>query len=128
MLDQRFVRPQYDDYCFSNIPQFVKYLLTGTGESGLPVDVLGRFPQRYDTVVLFLIDAFGWQFFEKYADDYPFLKRLQRDGSVSKLTSQFPSTTASHITTIHTGLNVGQSGVYEWQYFEPQLDAIISPL
>lgn len=128
MLSDRFIKPKYDSYCFSNIPGTIKYLLTGDGSSALPVDVLGNLPHKYDTVVLFLIDAFGWSCFEKYADDFAFLQRFQADGTVTKLTSQFPSTTASQVTTIHTGLPVGQNGVFEWHYYEPRLDAIISPL
>ena len=82
---------------------------------------------EYDAVVLFLVDGFGWRFFEKYQNT-PFLKRMTTNGTVEKLTSQFPSTTAAHLTTIHTGLPVGQSGVYEWFYYEPHLDRVIAPL
>jgi hypothetical protein len=74
------------------------------------------------------VDAFGWTFFKRYADRYPFLRAFQQEGVVSKLTSQFPSTTAAHVTCIHTGLEVGQSGVYEWNYYEPLIDEMITPL
>jgi predicted AlkP superfamily pyrophosphatase or phosphodiesterase len=77
--------------------------------------------------VLFLVDGFGWRFFEKF-QEMPFLKRLTIHGKVEKLTSQFPSTTAAHLTTIHTGLPVGNSGVFEWFYYEPLLDRVIAPL
>ncbi|HEU5229477.1 MAG TPA: alkaline phosphatase family protein [Ktedonobacteraceae bacterium] len=127
-FSQRFVQPCYDSYCFSNLPSTIEFLLTGNGQSALPLDVFGNFPTRYDKVIFFFIDAFGWQFFERYAEKYHFLKTVLSQGVVSKMTSQFPSTTAAHVTCMHTGLNVGQSGVYEWNYYEPLVDEIISPL
>jgi len=127
-FSQQFVKPLYDSYCFSNIPQTIEYLLTGEGKSGLPLDVFGNFPTKYDRVILFFVDAFGWRFFEQYAEKYEFLKIMLNQGVVSKMTSLFPSTTAAHTTCIHTGLNPGQSGVYEWNYYEPLVDDIITPL
>ncbi len=111
-MNETFVKPRYDEGGFAGIPARIESAFA----SG-----------NYDAVVLFLIDGFGWRFFERF-QDAPFLKRLARQGKIEKLTSQFPSTTAAHITTIHTGLPVGQSGVYEWFYYEPQIDQIIAPL
>ncbi len=127
-FSQQFTQPRYDSYCFSNIPSAIQLLLTGNGPSHLPLDAFANLPTRYDTVVLFFIDAFGWRFFEPYAEKHPFLQRFMQEGVVSKMTSQFPSTTAAHATCIHTGLDVGQSGIYEWNYYEPLVDDIISPL
>jgi hypothetical protein len=123
-----FIKPRYGSHCFADLPSTLKYLLTGVGAPSLAPDVLERFEPRYETVILFFIDSFGWRYIEQYGDDYPFLRRLAQEGQISKLTSQFPSTTAAHVTTIHTGLPVGQSGAYEWQYYEPQVDAVIAPL
>ena len=112
MLDPHFLKPCYDSGGFAGIPARIReYCASG----------------QYDAVVTFLVDGFGWRFYEVYQDS-PILKRFSTGGSVEKLTSQFPSTTAAHLTTLHTGLPVGQSGVYEWFYYEPQVDDIIAPL
>ena len=78
--------------------------------------------------MLIFIDAFGWRFFEQVVDHYPFLKQLAKHGVVSQLTSQFPSTTAAHVTALNTGLAPAQSGIYEWNQYEPSLDDVICPL
>ncbi|HZQ10915.1 MAG TPA: alkaline phosphatase family protein, partial [Anaerolineae bacterium] len=128
MLDSSFLFPQYNGRNFANIPATIQYWLTGEGAPALSPDVLGAHTGRYDLVILFFIDSFGWEFIERYADDYAFLKHISHYGRISKITSQFPSTTAAHVTCIHTGLPVGQSGVFEWAYYEPRLDRMITPL
>lgn len=122
------VQPLYQSYCFSNLPATIQYLLTGSGQSALPPDVFGDLPTRYNKVVLLFVDAFGWRFFGQYAEKFPLLKTCLQHGAVSKLTAQFPSTTLAHVTCINTGLNVAQSGMYEWNYYEPLVDAMITPL
>jgi len=127
----RFRRSLYDSYCFSRLPATIKYLLLGRAEdraSALPADTYAGLPTQYDSVVLFFIDAFGWHFFEKFADHFPFLQRFVRQGRATAITSQFPSTTACHVTCIHTGVPVGQSGIFEWFYYEPRAGGVIAPL
>ena len=111
-MNPDFIKPRYDEGGFAGIPERIK----SSFDSG-----------EYDAVVLFLVDGFGWRFFERF-QDAPFLQRMAKQGRVEKLLSQFPSTTAAHLTTIHTGWNVGQSGVHEWIYYEPHVDAMIAPL
>jgi len=124
-----FKRPLYSSYCFSNIPKTIISLLNGDSEIALPLDSLPRLMgKKYQKVVFLFVDAFGWKFFEKYEDRYPSLQRFVKNGVVSKITSQFPSTTSVHVTSANTGLSVGESGVYEWFYYEPKLDAVIAPL
>jgi predicted AlkP superfamily pyrophosphatase or phosphodiesterase len=109
-------------------PSFIKPDYGRGGFAGIPDRITDAFASgEYDAVVLFLVDAFGWRFFERF-QDAAFIKRIAKGGRIEKLTSQFPSTTAAHVTTIHTGLPVGVSGVHEWYYYEPQVDAIITPL
>ncbi|MEP6985429.1 MAG: alkaline phosphatase family protein, partial [Chloroflexota bacterium] len=126
--DSHFTKPAYGSYCFAGLPQLIRHVLTGTGELGFAPDVLAGLPSQYDKVVLMYVDAFGWRFFDKYADKYPFLKRFIDQGVASKITSQFPSTTAAHLSTIHLGQPVGQTGIYEWFYYEPLLGRMIAPL
>lgn len=107
-----FIKPRYDSGGFAGIPNRIKDAFAS---------------KQYDAVVLFFVDAFGWRFYERF-QEAPFLKRISKHGRIEKLTSQFPSTTAAHVTTMHTGLPVGVSGVHEWYYYEPKVDRIIAPL
>ena len=97
-MNDTFIKPRYDSGGFAGIPIRIKDAFAS---------------KQYDAVVLLFVDAFGWRFYERF-QDATFIKRIAKHGKIEKLTSQFPSTTAAHVTTLHTGLPVGMSGVHEW--------------
>ncbi len=74
-------------------------------------------------VVLVYFDAFGWRFLERHAD-HP----LFAVAEVERWSSRFPSTTTVHSTTIHSGLPLGEHGLYEWNILEPRLNRLVTPL
>lgn len=116
----------YPDYaggrCFAALPATVERVL-GLGGDGVRLDS-ELLDETYDRVVLIYLDAFGWEFLERHGEH-----ALLRDAPlVERLTSQFPSTTTAHTTTIHSGLPVGEHGLYEWFVYEPRLDRLIAPL
>jgi predicted AlkP superfamily pyrophosphatase or phosphodiesterase len=96
---------------------------SGKSFADIPVRVQELLQDGHRSVGVVLLDAFGRRFLERYAD-HPFLRRL----AVTELRTQFPSTTTAHVTTMHTGLPVGEHGLYEWNVYEPALDAIVTPL
>ena len=128
-LGERLMRPVYDTYGFAHLPATLQYLLTGQADSAtLPAAALGGEPRTFSKVIFILLDGFGWNFVERNLPRYPFLRRFLEQGVVSKLSSQFPSTTTAHITTLRTGQPVGEHGLYEWFIYEPSLGEVIIPL
>ena len=111
-MNPTFVKPRYDHGGFADLPARVQRIFKDN---------------KAKTVIFFFLDGFGWRFYQQFKE-HPFFAELAKYGSVEKITSQFPSTTSAHVTTWHTGLPVGESGVYEWNYYEPKLDTIFSPL
>jgi hypothetical protein len=124
----QFVKPLYGSYCFSRLPALIESLFEDTADRAIATELLGPLAGHYQKVILLFIDGYGWRFVRDTLEQYPFLHRFASGGVITKLTSQFPSTTAVHVTTIHTGLDVGQSGIYEWFMYEPSLERIIISL
>ena len=115
-----------DKYNLSKLPDSIISVLTPEkSENVLPYTY---FNHPYDKVVLFVIDGLGKNYLQKFKDKSKFLKTIHKIGSDLFLTCQFPSTTASNVTTIHTGLDVTRHGIYEWFYYEPLVDDIIAPV
>lgn len=128
MTFSHILYPNYGHGCFADLPTLIQSCLTDqpapTGLAGIPAALL----RKYDTVIVVLADAFGWQHVEARATPHSLLQRIGAEGVITQWTSQFPSTTAAHVTCIHSGLPPSQSGVFEWEYYDPAVDETVTPL
>ncbi len=125
-FSKNFIRPLYRNYNIVKVIEIIKYLFEINKNINFPSDLID-IKKKPKKVIVFLIDGFGWRFIEEFKN-YPFIQWIIKNGILSKITSQFPSTTSAHVTLFHTGQPVGESGVYEWYYYEPKVDDIICPL
>lgn len=126
---EKFVKPEYSGYNFASIPGTVEDLLTGQSDRKLPEDVFeGIDLGNVSNVALVFVDAFGFTQWERYGEDFEFFSKLIENGKVTPLTTIFPSETSAAVTTMNTGLNPQEHGVFSWRLFIEELDEIVRTL
>jgi hypothetical protein len=74
-------------------------------------------------VVLLVIDGLGDAFLQRHGQGSTILRYRQR-----RLTSVFPSTTASAVTTLLTGLSPARHGLTGWFMHDRRFGGVIAPL
>ena len=121
--------PDYQHGNFAHLPGLFRSLLGHPVPTPLNPERFGFKPGQFSKVIFLFLDAFGWNQYSYFRNRrHRVVQKLTERGQVTQITSQFPSTTAAHVTTFSTGQIVGEHGVFEWQYYEPQVDAVIVPL
>lgn len=116
------VFPAYESYCFGNVPGTVRTLLDAGGERPLPADVFEGVHTDVERVVLILVDGYGLDAWRRDRAEVPFLDRLTGRGTVTPLTSIYPSETAAAITTLESGQLPCEHGRIGWNVYEPETD------
>jgi hypothetical protein len=105
--------PAYEDYCVANVPDAALGALDA--DAGRPVP--GAFDgveTDVDHVLVVVADGLGWDAFRALQSDVPLLSALAADGTVTPLTSVYPSETAAALTTVHTGAQPVEHGLLGW--------------
>jgi len=123
-----YVRPDYDGYCFANVPGTAASVLGADLDRTLPGDVLEGVDTDVDTVVVLLVDAFGYEQFREASGEYAFFDRLGDRGRVTPLTGMYPTETAACVTTMHTGLTPVEHGVLGWDAYDDRYDEVFRTL
>ena len=107
-------------------PTILSHFGIKTNKNPLPEDFTSNLKDS-SKLILFLIDGFGFNIFDKYADNN-FFKVFKQKGEINEITSVFPATTAAALTTLHTGLAPIEHGFFEWDLYMPSIGEIIESL
>jgi len=129
LRQKKFVKPQYENYSFANIPPTIFYLLTREKSKGvLSKDCFGgRYPKP-KKIVLFLIDAFGWYSWQRFKQKFKAIREITQKGVVTPISALFPSTTAASISTINLGVLPSKHALYEWNIYFDEYSTVIQSL
>tara|TARA_R110001583_G_scaffold100844_1_gene247066 strand:+ start:83029 stop:84207 length:1179 start_codon:yes stop_codon:yes gene_type:complete len=88
-----------------------------------PLEIGGFGTEGSGPVVLLVIDGLGDTFLQRHGQHSAIFKHRVR-----RLTSVFPSTTASAVTTLLTGLAPAQHGLTGWFIHDRRFGGVIAPL
>ncbi|MCB8984975.1 MAG: alkaline phosphatase family protein [Ardenticatenaceae bacterium] len=118
-LPQEFVIPDYSSRTIGNVPATIAALL------GVPFTGLRPLPSPLwqplgpaKRVVLLIMDAFGWNLFQKEQHNFPSF--MHQPHVAGQITSIFPSTTVAALSSLWTGLGPAQHGMVGLNLFMPQ--------
>ncbi|MCM2578846.1 alkaline phosphatase family protein [Streptomyces meridianus] len=84
-----------------------------------------------DRVCVFLVDGLGWELLKAHPDEAPFLTSLLASscgGRGEPLTAGFPSTTATSLASVGTGLTPGAHGLPGYTVRDPGTGALMNQL
>lgn len=101
--------PLVPRYGGGSLADVVPSLLAGLGVPGM-VDVLGI--SGASRVCVLLVDGLGWRLLREHEADAPFLASL----AGPPITAGFPSTTATSLAALGTGLPTGEHGLIGYSF------------
>ncbi len=115
------------EYCISNVPETALSVLDESFDSPLPEDVFDGVSTDVENVLVVVLDGYGLERWKRDYRDDPFLGRLTDGGTVTPLTSVYPSETAAALTTLYTGLEPAEHGLLGWyQHLEPVGEDVVT--
>ena len=122
------VIPDYDGYSICAIPELVRSRFTAEEARGsrLQEACAGIYGRGAERVVLLIIDGLGYAhlcgLLERFPDLY--LHRLIERGVLLPVTSVFPATTVSALTSLSTGRTPQEHGMVGYRLYLEEIDAV----
>ncbi|MGP4004428.1 alkaline phosphatase family protein [Streptomyces sp. 8N706] len=116
------------EYGTGTLAELLPTLASGLGVPGLSAG-LGLEPA--DRVCVFLVDGLGWELLKAHPDEAPFLTSLlptSRGRTGAPIAAGFPSTTATSLASVGTGLPPGEHGLPGYTVMDPDTGALMNQL
>jgi len=122
--------PRYSGYSLANIPSTVCKLLNipEFGEGPLAPNLFAELGGPYKRVILLVVDALGYRLLNHLMINgkAEFWRESLADGVLMPLTSICPSTTASALTTLWTGVSPATHGIIGYEMWVKEFSMVIN--
>lgn len=129
---QQIVLPDIAGHSLSNIPGTVSKLLGGPEMSrpALSPEILDKFDGRYRNVIVLLVDALGYDHFQRLMAEgkAEFWSQNLERASMFPLTSICPSTTATALSTVWTGAEPIEHGYIGYEMWLKRYGMVINTI
>ncbi|MFF5131441.1 alkaline phosphatase family protein [Streptomyces syringium] len=115
-------------YGTGSLADLLPTIASGMGVPGLPA---GMDLASADRVCVFLIDGLGWELLRAHPAEAPFLHSLlgtSMNGTGEPMTAGFPSTTATSLASVGTGLPPGAHGLPGYTVADPATGQLMNQL
>ncbi len=123
-LPQGAVWPDYAGLSVTRIPDLVFSALGLDAPPGRLLRTIS--PPRADRVLLVILDGLGYNRLNEIADSEPEVRALASSGVCIPVTTVFPSTTVSALTTYSTGLTPGEHGMLGYRLYLREISATVN--
>ncbi|QRN83144.1 alkaline phosphatase family protein [Chloroflexota bacterium] len=129
-LDGDLTLPFYEGLSLANLPGTMTQLLGAPhfGRPALEESMLESLGGPYKKVVFLLVDALGYNLLSNLMESVPSLvwNELKEKGVFAPITSVCPSTTASALTTLWTGVAPACHGIIGYEMWAKELGVIMN--
>lgn len=115
--------PKYKDGSIVNLMSSIIRSMDGKSNYGELSDLKARDLAKSKNIVLVAIDSLGYEYINNHGQDSAMYEYLK-----GKMTTVFPSTTISAVTTFATGDAPNAHGLTAWTMFSKEIGAMIEPI
>ena len=120
-----YFKPNYSNYSIVNIPSLVADHFNINSSKPLSDKFTKSYLDGCEQIVLILIDGFGYNLALEYLKDITF-KKIEQNSMFIPITSTFPSTTTTALSSVNTGKTPQEHGVVGHTMYSQKFGTVVN--
>ena len=110
---QNFLRPNYSKYSLPNLSATILNHFLGKRSDAIDDESIKKVFEGSETIILILVDGLGYNFMKRSLSgrDSNIIRAFVDSGLTIPITSTFPTTTTTALTSVNTALTPQEHGI-----------------